>query len=208
GASLGRLFSAVSLDEVDDGPLDEPGDPDGEWPEPLSTAEHAVTTRTSRVPAAPRRALRIGTAQLSQLDLRGWIANRVRGRPPSVLALQAGLELEHDALPVGRVDRILQIGLLGIELTEVDQFAEQFGAARGHRYEVVARVERRSEDLVVRLVGKLRPPLQTRQFVLLGRAAIPRQAGDIGTPRWCRRNRGTAPRARPARRCRSRLPPE
>src|SRR6185436_15955197 len=93
GASLGRLFSAVSLDEVDDGPLDEPGNPDGEWPEPLSTAEHAVTTRTSRVPAVPRRTLRIGTAQLSQLDLRGWIANRVRGRPPSVLALQAGLEL-------------------------------------------------------------------------------------------------------------------
>jgi hypothetical protein len=71
GASLGRLPPAVSLDGLDDGPLDEPGNPGGEWPEPLSTAEHAVTTRTSRVPAAPRRTLRIGTAQLSQLDLRG-----------------------------------------------------------------------------------------------------------------------------------------
>ena len=71
GASLDRLPPAVSLAELDGRPPEEPGNPDGEWPEPLSTAEHAVTTRASREPAVPRRTLRIGTAQLSQLELRG-----------------------------------------------------------------------------------------------------------------------------------------
>jgi hypothetical protein len=58
----------------------------------LSTTEHAVTIRASRMPAAPRRTLRIGIAQLSQADLRSRIA-RLRRRRSSVLALQAGLEL-------------------------------------------------------------------------------------------------------------------
>ena len=75
GASLGwRLTRAVPVGELDDGPLGELGDPNDDWPEPLSTAEHAVTIRASTAPAAPWRTLRIGTAQLSQADLRSRIA--------------------------------------------------------------------------------------------------------------------------------------
>ena len=75
GGSLGcRPTRAVPLGELDGCPLGELGDPNDDWPEPLSTTEHAVTIMASRMPAAPWRTLRIGTAQLSQADLRGRIA--------------------------------------------------------------------------------------------------------------------------------------
>jgi hypothetical protein len=62
GASLGcRLTRAVPLGELDDCPRGEPADADDDRPEPLSSAEHAVTVSASRVLTARWRTLRIGT---------------------------------------------------------------------------------------------------------------------------------------------------